>query len=206
MEFNPAQTLKEVNISWNTSSWDLVEEHLMLPGKCMEINCAFGNTTRQEFQNVFDMLKSKGCFHMAFVVTHDALRLYNNMEIHPVYDKYFKKYSSPFHYAINPEEDVKQLLRNVGFTIKYCRTKSDMMCKTDYLLPYILFGLPFIEELPLDQARDVKEKLTTKFNKLEEMFINTTSQFLKRILKGFAILKGFTKESNEIEISSLCLI
>ncbi|CAL1674576.1 unnamed protein product [Lasius platythorax] len=46
MEFNPEETVKEINVSWYTHGWNLVDEKLMLPGKCMEINCAFGNTTR----------------------------------------------------------------------------------------------------------------------------------------------------------------
>ncbi|KMQ84589.1 biotin synthesis protein bioc [Lasius niger] len=127
------------------------------------------NDIQQEFKNVFDMLKPEGCFHMAIVVMHDAFRLYNRMENHPVYGKYFKKYSSPFHYAINAEDDLKRLLRNVGFTVKYCRTKSDMKYETDYLLPFIFFGLPFMHEIPLEQAEDLKEKLTTRFNGMEKM-------------------------------------
>ncbi|CAL1682588.1 unnamed protein product [Lasius platythorax] len=91
------------------------------------------------------------------------------MKNHPVYGKYFKNYTSPFHYANNPEEDLKRLLWNVGFTVKSCRTKSDIECETDYLLPFILFGLPFMNELPLEQAEDLKEKLTTRFNRMEKM-------------------------------------
>ena len=43
MEFNPEQTVNEINVSWHTHGWNLVDEKLMRPGKCMEINCAFGN-------------------------------------------------------------------------------------------------------------------------------------------------------------------
>jgi len=46
MEFNSEQTLKEVNVSWLTDVWDLRCENLKPPKKCMDINCAFGYTTR----------------------------------------------------------------------------------------------------------------------------------------------------------------
>lgn len=46
MEFNSEQTLKEVNVSWLTDSWDFKEDNLWPLKKCMDVNCAFGYTTR----------------------------------------------------------------------------------------------------------------------------------------------------------------
>lgn len=46
MNFNKEQTMKEVNVSKLTDSWDVVNEGVWPPGKCMDINCAFGYTTR----------------------------------------------------------------------------------------------------------------------------------------------------------------
>ncbi|XP_025265850.1 uncharacterized protein LOC112638408 [Camponotus floridanus] len=46
MDFNSEQTLKEVNVSQFTDTWDLRRDNLWPPKKCMDINCAFGYTTR----------------------------------------------------------------------------------------------------------------------------------------------------------------
>lgn len=46
MDFNSEQTLKEINVSWLTDTWDLRKDDLWAPKKCMDVNCAFGYTTR----------------------------------------------------------------------------------------------------------------------------------------------------------------
>lgn len=46
MNFNTEQTLKEVNVSKLTDNWDVINEGVWPPAKCMEINCGFGYTTR----------------------------------------------------------------------------------------------------------------------------------------------------------------
>lgn len=45
MEFN-LWTLKEENVRCLTDVWDLELENLVLPKNCLDINCAFGFTTR----------------------------------------------------------------------------------------------------------------------------------------------------------------
>lgn len=46
MDFNTEQTLKEVNVSKLTDNWDVINEGIWSPVKCMDINCSFGYTTR----------------------------------------------------------------------------------------------------------------------------------------------------------------
>ncbi|XP_070161666.1 juvenile hormone acid O-methyltransferase-like [Polyergus mexicanus] len=46
MDFNTEQTLKEVNVSRFTDNWDVINEGIWPPMKCMDINCGFGYTTR----------------------------------------------------------------------------------------------------------------------------------------------------------------
>jgi len=46
MEVHPGGTLKEILVDRRIMDWDPIEEKLLSPGKCMEINCAFGQTTK----------------------------------------------------------------------------------------------------------------------------------------------------------------
>ncbi|KAM0726391.1 Juvenile hormone acid O-methyltransferase [Formica fusca] len=236
MDFNTEQTLKEVNVSKLTDNWDVINEGIWSPVKCMDINCGFGYTTRyfllpelhnratiigtdssktmidyarskyknheriefdvldvqtknlpeeyiatfdhifsfptlhshnnitQEFENVYQMLKPGGKFHLNMVISHDAFTLYKNMVDHPTFGSYFEKYTAPFD---NPEREVKRLLQRLGFNVRYCRSVP-MKYKTDYLLPYIFSGLSFINELSSEQEKDLKNELTICYNKIEK--------------------------------------
>ncbi|KAM0726390.1 Juvenile hormone acid O-methyltransferase [Formica fusca] len=46
MEFNPEFTLKQLNVKLYIQNCKLLQRSLLLPGKCMEINCGSGYTTR----------------------------------------------------------------------------------------------------------------------------------------------------------------
>ncbi|XP_050451356.1 juvenile hormone acid O-methyltransferase-like [Cataglyphis hispanica] len=237
MDFNREQTMKEVNVSRLTDNWDVINEGVWPSGKCMDINCAFGYTTRyfllpelhnkttiigtdssktmieyargkyknneriefdvldiqtkelpaeyigefdhifsfptvhsrndilQEFENVFKMLKPGGKFHLSMVTSHDAFTLYGHMVNHPIFGSYFEKYTTPFSH---PEREIKRALQRIGFSIHYCRPILNMKYKTDYLIPYIISGLPFVNEMSSEEQEQLKNELTSSYNKIEK--------------------------------------
>ncbi|XP_029173408.1 juvenile hormone acid O-methyltransferase-like [Nylanderia fulva] len=128
------------------------------------------NNVLQEIKNVSKLLKRGGCFHLTMVLAHDAFGLYNKMLNHPIYGKYFMKYVSDFHYYhVNADGYLRQLIEFQGFKIKYCQTK-DIIYKSDYILPHIVFELPSIHELTPKQQQDLKDILKKKWNKMEKKF------------------------------------
>ncbi|XP_025265857.1 juvenile hormone acid O-methyltransferase-like [Camponotus floridanus] len=121
------------------------------------------NDILQEFQNVYKMLKPGGIFHLSMIVSHDAFKIYDYMKDYPFYGSYFEKYTSPFQHACGADTDVCQLLLNADFFIKYCDLDS-VEYESNYLLPYIFCGLPFINEMSPGQQKYMENIFTNQLN------------------------------------------
>jgi len=60
--------------------------------KCVKIEqlCIFSLYNRQEFRNIYKILKPGGNFRLSIITSHDAFTLYGHMVNHPIFGSYFE--------------------------------------------------------------------------------------------------------------------
>ncbi|XP_018045493.1 PREDICTED: juvenile hormone acid O-methyltransferase-like [Atta colombica] len=125
------------------------------------------NNIRKAFENMYCMLQSGGTILVLFPASHDTIyEVLKNIAKDSRFAPYLQnpnKYISPFYNSVLPNENLKDLLESVGFSIQHCSLREIDFSEidADIFLSSIMSICSFLDTMPLKQ----KEEFIVEFQR-----------------------------------------
>ncbi|XP_036146184.1 juvenile hormone acid O-methyltransferase-like [Monomorium pharaonis] len=130
------------------------------------------NDIRKAFENMYRMLKPGGTILVQFIANNTALETIKKLTQDVRFAPYVKKrYTFPFSNSIRPQEELKQLLKDIGFSVEHCslcEVDSSNM-NLDMYLSSIMSIFPFLDAMPRDKKKEFKVEYPREYKKINKI-------------------------------------
>ncbi|XP_046591024.1 juvenile hormone acid O-methyltransferase-like isoform X1 [Neodiprion lecontei] len=119
---------------------------------------------RQAFENIFELLRPGGSGFLTFVSDFPCMDAYKVLAAMPRYQRYMTdadRFIPVFQHAEHPRENLKKLLREVGFEISHCsRREISNIYDTPNDFGRVMAAVnPFIHRMPAQLQREYEVDL-----------------------------------------------
>ncbi|KYN07917.1 Putative methyltransferase 235L [Cyphomyrmex costatus] len=127
---------------------------------------------RQAFENIYQMLKPNATMLVYIIASHDLFEVLKFLEQDVCFAQYIPntmKNISPYQESKNARKELRELLQNIGFTVRHCSLReiiySDEKPMVEQFLNSLMCLLTFLEDMPYDLMKKFKNKLTYEYMK-----------------------------------------
>ncbi|KYN28220.1 PREDICTED: juvenile hormone acid O-methyltransferase-like [Trachymyrmex cornetzi] len=125
---------------------------------------------RQAFENIYQMLKPNATMLVYVIASHDLYEVLKFLEQDTRFAQYIPnsmKNISPYQESKNARKELRELLKNVGFTVHHCSLReviySDEKQMVQQFLNSLICLLTFIEDMPFDLIEEFKNILSYEY-------------------------------------------
>ncbi|XP_032684967.1 juvenile hormone acid O-methyltransferase-like [Odontomachus brunneus] len=130
---------------------------------------------RQAFSNIYEMLQPGGTILMNLVASHDIFDVFNQISQNPRYASYIpdkKRLVSPFQYSTEPQKELKNMLKSVGFDVLHCshRETTYLHVNSHTFLPAIMSFISFLDNMPKNLKTDFYEEFKSEYMQRKVIF------------------------------------
>ncbi|KAL0134151.1 hypothetical protein PUN28_001178 [Cardiocondyla obscurior] len=154
---------------------------------------------KQAFKNIYRMLRPNGTMLVLVVSLHPICKVIQETIQDNRFAPYIKDVNIspvwPFQDSVNPNRELKGLLKEIGFKIDHCshRNVYHFDDNSDQFLSSILAFLEFIDNIPHDQKEIFKKEIARKFTETQISF-KRSSDNKTVILNVYNLLIAFAKK------------
>ncbi|XP_012537919.1 juvenile hormone acid O-methyltransferase [Monomorium pharaonis] len=151
-----------------------------LPEKYIsKLDCIFSfhslqwcNDIRKAFENMYRMLKPGGNILVQFIANSTALEVNKKLTQDVRFASYMQKmYTFPFSNSVRPQEELEQLLKEIGFSVEHCsllEVDSSNINLAMYISS-IMNIFPSLDEMPHDKKEEFKVEYSREYNKYNKI-------------------------------------
>ncbi|CAL1678707.1 unnamed protein product [Lasius platythorax] len=133
------------------------------------------NDIRQTFENIYCMLRPGKTMLLLSVARHTALfEPLETMAQDKRYASYMgdkKKYVGPFHYSVQPREELNELLEDIGYQVHHCshREMSSSCTSTEEFISFVTaqYSFAFLDKMPHNLREEFKNEFSRMFTKIK---------------------------------------